>query len=99
VSWLWSAEANKVPNHGSSSRSGGLEGSKLELMIALCPACDAKVKRTKMVLSDMNPLLLMLWRECHPTGHQQEMFDFQLRENLPEPERSFTAKSCGILSC
>jgi hypothetical protein len=32
--------------------------SKLELMISLCPGCHAKVERTKMVLAEMNPLLL-----------------------------------------
>jgi hypothetical protein len=28
-----------------------------------------------MVLSEMNPLLLMLWRERHPKGHEQVMLD------------------------
>jgi hypothetical protein len=41
-------------------------------------------ERTKMVLSKMNPLLLMLWRERHPKGHQQVMLDFALRENPAE---------------
>lgn len=54
--------------------------SKLEWMISLCLGCHAKVERTKMVLSEMNPLLLMLWRERHPKGHQQVMLDFALRE-------------------
>ena len=54
--------------------------SKLEWMISLCPGCHAKVERTKMVLSEMNPLLLMLWRERHPKGHEQVMLDFALRE-------------------
>jgi len=40
--------------------------SVLHSMISLCPACHAKVHRTKAVLSRMPPLLLELWRELHP---------------------------------
>ena len=50
--------------------------SKLDLMIALCPGCHAKVHRTIAVLSAMPPLLLELWREQHPDGHEQVMLDF-----------------------
>jgi 5-methylcytosine-specific restriction endonuclease McrA len=53
--------------------------SLLHLMIALCPACHAKVHRTKAVLSLMSPLLLELWREQHPNGHEQTMLDFKAR--------------------
>jgi hypothetical protein len=45
--------------------------SKLELMITLCTACHAIVERTQMVLSEMTPLLLVLWREKHPDGKEQ----------------------------
>jgi hypothetical protein len=45
--------------------------SVLNLMISLCPGCHAKVHRTKAVLSQMPPLLLELWREQHPEGHEQ----------------------------
>lgn len=45
--------------------------SKLELMITLCTACHAIVERTQMVLSEMTPLLLELWRERHPKGQEQ----------------------------
>jgi hypothetical protein len=58
--------------------------SKLELMISLCPGCHAKVERTKMVLSEMNPLLLMLWRERHPQGQEQVMLAFASRETPTE---------------
>lgn len=51
--------------------------SALALMISLCPACHAKVHRTKAVLSPMNPLLLRLWREQHPRGHEQTALDFR----------------------
>jgi hypothetical protein len=45
-------------------------------MISLCPGCHAKVGRTKVVLSQMPPLLLELWREQHPLGHEQTAIDF-----------------------
>jgi hypothetical protein len=51
----------------------------LELMISLCPGRHAKVERTKMVLSEMTPLLLELWREQHPEGHEQVMLAFNVR--------------------
>ena len=52
--------------------------SKLGLMISLCPGCHAKVERTKMVLLEINPLLLMLWRERHPKAQEQVMLDFNI---------------------
>ena len=51
--------------------------SLLGTMISLCPACHAKVHRTKAVLSEMPPLLLTLWREQHPGGHEQTRLDFR----------------------
>jgi hypothetical protein len=45
--------------------------SKLELMITLCTRCHAIVERTQMVLGEMTPLLLVLWREKHPDGQEQ----------------------------
>ena len=53
--------------------------SLLPLMISLCPACHNKVHRTKAVLSAMPPLLLELWREQHPTGHEQTALDFRTK--------------------
>jgi len=53
--------------------------SRLELMISLCPGCHAKVERTKMVLAEMTPLLLELWREQHPAGQEQVMLAFNAR--------------------
>ena len=50
--------------------------SVLKLMISLCPSCHAKVHRTKAALSLMPPLLLQLWREQHPKGHEQVNLDF-----------------------
>ncbi len=50
--------------------------SLLHLMISLCPGCHAKVHRTKAVLSHMPPLLLELWREQHPRGHEQTVLNF-----------------------
>jgi 5-methylcytosine-specific restriction endonuclease McrA len=37
--------------------------SKLELMITLCTRCHAIIERTQIVLNEMMPLLLVLWRE------------------------------------
>ena len=45
--------------------------SKLELMITLCTGCHAIVERTQIVLGEMTPLLLTLWREKHPEGKEQ----------------------------
>jgi hypothetical protein len=68
--------------------------STLHLMIALCAGCHAKVHRTKVVLTEFPPLLLALWREQHPEGHEQTYFDFNVRippaQNVPlnfEPAR------------
>jgi 5-methylcytosine-specific restriction endonuclease McrA len=54
--------------------------SESKLMISLCPGCHAKVERTKMVLAEMNPLLLELWREQHPEGQEQITLAFSTRE-------------------
>ena len=54
--------------------------SVLNLMLSLCPGCHAKVHRTKSVLSAMPPLLLELWREQHPNGHEQVQLDFTVRK-------------------
>ncbi|MDQ2844263.1 MAG: HNH endonuclease [Acidobacteriota bacterium] len=54
--------------------------SVLHLMISLCPGCHAKVHRTKMVLTELPPLLLMLWREQHPGGHEQTVLNFRGRK-------------------
>ena len=51
--------------------------SFLRLMISLCPGCHAKVHRTIAVLTEMPPLLLELWREQHPQGHEQTILDFK----------------------
>ena len=55
--------------------------SELRLMISLCPGCHAKVERTNIVLSEMSPLLLELWREQHTDGQEQIMLAF----NAPNP--------------
>ena len=67
--------------------------SLLHLMISLCPGCHAKVGRTKAVLSQMPPLLLQLWREQHPDGHEQTTLDFRERLVLSQREPSFAEPS------
>jgi len=52
-------------------------------MISLCPACHAKVGRTRAVLSEMPPLLLELWREQHPKGHEQTSLGFEAKGTVP----------------
>jgi hypothetical protein len=69
--------------------------SKLELMISLCPGCHAKVERTKMVLAEMTPLLLVLWREQHPEGQEQIMLGFDVREEAAEAIRLSKEKKEG----
>ena len=59
--------------------------SVLALMIALCPGCHAKVHRTKAVLTAWPRLLLELWREQHPTGHEQTTLDFNLKKPPAKP--------------
>ena len=58
--------------------------SLLHLMLSLCPACHAKVHRTKAVLSEMPSLLLELWREQHPMGHEQTRLDFTPKRQAAE---------------
>ena len=58
--------------------------SKLHLMISLCAGCHAKVHRTKGMLTtaEVSPLLLVLWREQHPEGHEQGSFDFKVAQDV-----------------
>ncbi len=56
--------------------------SVLNLMISLCPACHAKIGRTRAALREMPALLLELWREQHPEGHEQIALDFRTKPNL-----------------
>jgi len=67
----------------------------MPLMISLCPACHAKVHRTKAVLSRMSPLLLELWREQHPNGHEQTMLDFKARGAAARKLPLFAEKKDG----
>ena len=53
--------------------------SALRTLVSLCPACHAKIHHTKVVFSEMPPLLLELWREQHPEGHEQTRLDFNQR--------------------
>jgi 5-methylcytosine-specific restriction endonuclease McrA len=52
------------PHPGVHHREPGK--SVLHLMIALCARCHAKVHRTKIVLTEFPPLLLVLWRSSTP---------------------------------
>ena len=61
--------------------------SLLHLMISLCPACHAKIHRTRAIVRLMPPLLLLLWREVHPKAHEQTALNFN---PLPPPAKSAT---------
>ena len=52
-------------------------------MISLCPGCHARIHRTRAVLVTMPPLLLELWREQHPSGHEQITLDFSRQVHIP----------------
>ena len=49
--------------------------------------CHAKVHRTKVIITEFPPLLLVLWPEHHPEGHEQTYLDFNVRkpaaQNVP----------------
>ena len=53
--------------------------SKLHLMITLCAAHHAQVERLQVASKALSPLLLTLWREQHPDGHEQTTLDFKGR--------------------
>jgi hypothetical protein len=40
----------------------------------------ALTRRSKVVLTEFPPLLLVLWREQHPEGHEQTYIDFNVRK-------------------
>jgi hypothetical protein len=72
--------------------------SVLSLMISLCPGCHAKVHRTKAVMSEMSPLLLILWREQHPEGHEQTTLNFKPFRTVPQTDPIFNDKEGRIVS-
>lgn len=61
-------------------------------MISLCPACHARIHKTRMVLSEMPKLLLELWREQHPRAHEQTMLDFQVQKPTIQSVRLFSER-------
>jgi 5-methylcytosine-specific restriction endonuclease McrA len=63
--------------------------SVLHLMISLCPGCHARVHRTRVVLSAVPPLLLKLWREQHPNGHEQRILDLGKKAAQTQPISMF----------
>ena len=66
--------------------------SVLNLMLSLCLSCHAKVHRTKAALSPMPPLLLELWREQHPMGHEQTNLRFEVKRPSPQGVPLFDLK-------
>ena len=72
--------------------------SVLRLMLSLCPACHAKIHRTKAALSVMPPLLLLLWREQHPHGHEQIGLNFTICHSSGGYCPRLSSGSCWCLS-
>ena len=66
--------------------------SLLHLMISLCPACHAKIHRTRVVVRLMPPLLLELWREVHPKAHEQTALNFAPIRPPAEARALFTTE-------
>lgn len=65
--------------------------SRLPLMISLCPACHAVVSRTRVMRRPMPALLLKLWREQHPDGHEQTSLSFEYADVVAAPVPLFTS--------
>ena len=72
--------------------------SVLHLMLSLCPACHAKIHRTRAVLSVMPTLLLELWREHHPRGHEQIALNINVRAPAPKTRRLVWEGSESIIA-
>jgi hypothetical protein len=64
--------------------------SKMALMISLCPACHAIISRTQVMRRPMPPLLLELWREQHPAGHEQTSLCFEKPDPVAIPVPLFS---------
>ena len=58
--------------------------SELDLMISLCLPCHAKVTRTLVMNKGWPLLLIVLWREQHPRGHEQVQLDFRMPAAPPK---------------
>jgi 5-methylcytosine-specific restriction endonuclease McrA len=54
--------------------------SELDLMITLCLAHHAMVTRTLVLLEEWPELLRVLWREQHPSAHEQTTINFRVLE-------------------
>ena len=71
--------------------------SKLPLMISLCPACHAIVSRTRVMRRHVPPLLLELWREQHPNGHEQRVIGFENTGTVAVPVPLFASADAPSL--
>jgi hypothetical protein len=69
--------------------------SLLDLMISPCPGCHARAGRTKVVLSQMPPLVLELWCEQHQLGNEQTALDF--KANFPAAKSFDFGESHAII--
>ena len=65
-------------------------------MISLCPACHARIRRTRAAVRLMPALLVELWRELHPNGHEQTMLNFSPPPSSTDNLALFPRVSCRI---
>lgn len=63
--------------------------SLLNLMISLCPACHARIHRTRAAVRLMQPPLLRLWRELHTQGHEQTELNFSVKRSRSKTSTLF----------
>lgn len=70
--------------------------SLLPLLISLCPGCHSEVHRIKVMRMSISPLLVELWREQHPTGHEQTLLNFQTRQLPQETMRPFAEPASSL---
>lgn len=61
------------------------------LIISLCPACHAKIHRTRVVVRLMPALLLDLWRELHPKAHEETALNFSPARPSAKPAAVFAS--------
>ena len=69
---------------------------RLPLMISLCPACHAIVSRTRVMRRNVPALLLELWREQHPDGHEQTSLSFENASMVAVPVPLFTDRMTSL---
>ena len=63
-------------------------------MITLCLGCHSKVSRTRFLRRSWPKLLIVLWREQHPSAHEQKSLEFSVLGPRAVPVPLFSADEC-----